>query len=61
MTSLSIQTSVRRNRKIFAAAKIARIIVILGVLLLAAAVEVVAENYFDPQHQLSSAEMTAQP
>ena len=61
MTSLSIQTSKRRGRQIIAAGKLARVVAILGVLLLAVVVEVVAENYFDPQHLLSSAEMTAQP
>ena len=60
MTSLSVQTAARRGGYGFAV-KLARVVAILSVLLLAAAVEVATEHYFDPQHRLSTAEMTAQP
>ena len=61
MTSLSMQTSVRRTRYLMTAANVVRSTAVLALLLLAALVVVAAENYFDPQHQLDAAQATFDP
>ena len=61
MTSLSAQASVRHGEFTIATTRLVRATAVVAALLLVAAVELVAENYFDPQHRLNAAQMIPQP
>jgi hypothetical protein len=56
MSTLSIQNSTLRTSHYKVAINVIRVLAVLGVLLLAAAVEVAAADYFDPQHAATVAQ-----
>jgi hypothetical protein len=56
MSTLSIQNSTLRTSHYKVAVNVIRVLAVLGVLLLAAAVEVAAADYFDPEHAATVAQ-----
>jgi hypothetical protein len=61
MTSFSLNTSARRSGHAKVAMNVIRGLAILTVLLLAAAVEVAAQTYFDPQGVIAASQIFAAP
>lgn len=61
MTSLTLNTSARRSGHAKVAMNVIRGLAILSVLLLAAAVEVAAQIYLDPQGAIAASQMFVSP
>lgn len=61
MTSVSLQTSARRSGHSKVATNVIRTLAVLAALLLAAAVEVAARSYSDPQGQFDATQIYVAP